>query len=107
MNKYLFPKELGQKWITALKSQEYTQGFGCLKMGDNYCAIGVLGDLAGVKVDSECYLAPLLPTDHELQMYLNAPVENHTFELEVSRLNDRNFDFEGLSKWLEENLELV
>jgi hypothetical protein len=107
MNNIIFPKELGQKWINALKSKEYNQGFGCLKMGDDYCAMGVLGDLLNVKVDSECVLSPLIPIDHEIQMYLNAPINNTTFELEVSRLNDKNFNFEGIAQWLEENLELV
>ena len=33
------------KWIEALLSEEYLQGKGCLKRGEEYCCLGVLTEL--------------------------------------------------------------
>ena len=35
-------KELKEKWLTALRSGEYKQGFNYLKKDDCHCALGVL-----------------------------------------------------------------
>lgn len=43
-----------EKWIAALKSGEYKQGTGCLRdADDNYCCLGVLGDIAGLEWSEE------------------------------------------------------
>lgn len=37
-------------WVAALRSDEYTQGAGCLKTADgNYCCLGVLCKIAGIQ----------------------------------------------------------
>lgn len=43
--------EIKKLWVEALRSGEYRQGKGCLRIkhhdgGDNYCCLGVLSDLA-------------------------------------------------------------
>jgi hypothetical protein len=37
--------EVKKKWLEALRSEEYTQGRGCLRRYDNYCCLGVLCDV--------------------------------------------------------------
>lgn len=39
--------ELKAKWITALRSGEYTQGQNYLKANGNYCCLGVLCEVYG------------------------------------------------------------
>lgn len=42
-----FTKEIKEKWLTALKSGKYKQGFSVLENKDNdtFCCIDVLGDI--------------------------------------------------------------
>jgi hypothetical protein len=35
------------RWVAALRSGKYEQGFGCLRRDDRYCCLGVLCDVAG------------------------------------------------------------
>ena len=35
-----------ERWVAALRSGEYTQGQGSLRILDSYCCLGVLADLA-------------------------------------------------------------
>lgn len=37
-------QEFAQKWSAALRSEQYTQGFGTMRKGDLFCALGVLVD---------------------------------------------------------------
>lgn len=39
-------REIKQRWINALRSGEYEQGFGQLNDGERYCCLGVLCDIA-------------------------------------------------------------
>lgn len=39
-------KEIAQLWSRALRSGEFSQGFGFLDLGDSYCPLGVLANLA-------------------------------------------------------------
>lgn len=44
-----------KRWLKALRSGEYKQGVGYLKNGDEFCCLGVLCDLAGVRwKDGSC-----------------------------------------------------
>lgn len=38
--------EIKEKWCQALESGEYKQGTGRLRVGNEYCCLGVLADLA-------------------------------------------------------------
>lgn len=38
-------QKLKDKWVTALRSGEYTQGRGGLRINDTFCCLGVLCDL--------------------------------------------------------------
>lgn len=39
-------KELGQRWVAALRSGKFRQGKRALREGDTYCCLGVLCELA-------------------------------------------------------------
>lgn len=45
--------ELKAKWIAALRSGEYKQGRGKLKRNDLYCCLGVLCEVADIKLVTE------------------------------------------------------
>jgi hypothetical protein len=46
---------LKAKWTAALRSGEYEQGKGFLRMEGSFCCIGVLGDIQGMDFDSRGY----------------------------------------------------
>lgn len=37
--------EVKEKWLQALRSGEYQQGYGQLRFGDEFCCLGVLCDI--------------------------------------------------------------
>lgn len=37
--------DIKQRWVEALRSGQYKQGSGCLKVNDSYCCLGVLCEL--------------------------------------------------------------
>ena len=40
-------KEIKKRWVKALRSGKYKQGFKALRINDTYCVLGVLCDLYG------------------------------------------------------------
>ena len=46
-------KEIKEKWINALRSEEYKKGSYALKNTDKYCCLGVLCDLVKDEVDGK------------------------------------------------------
>jgi hypothetical protein len=61
--------EVKSKWIAALRSGKYTQGFGRLRSGDDcYCCLGVLCDVAG----DGCWVADsIVPDPNHSVLYVN------------------------------------
>ncbi len=41
-------KRLKSKWVKALRSGKYKQGFGALKSDNSYCCLGVLCDVSNI-----------------------------------------------------------
>lgn len=42
-----------EKWLKALRSGEYKQGYGCLKSGDEFCCLAVLSDIYAKENNSQ------------------------------------------------------
>jgi hypothetical protein len=54
-NSVMMDQELKKKWIAGMESGEYKHCTGYLKSGDCHCALGVLADVAGLKIaESGC-----------------------------------------------------
>jgi hypothetical protein len=52
-------KELKARWVAALRSGKYAQGQGYLRVGDNFCCLGVLCDI----IDSKGWTPNTSPYD--------------------------------------------
>ena len=95
---------LVQKWIESLKSNKYKQGKFYLKNHDTYCATGVLGNIAKVKIDDATFLSDCNITD-ELRQILTCPVndkgEVRFLEWYVIDMNDGGKSFPEIAQWLE------
>ncbi len=51
--------EVKQKWVEALRSGRYKQGRRKLRVGDEYCCLGVLCDIAGTELDATWIPCPV------------------------------------------------
>ena len=107
MGTILFDKEIGQKWIAALRSGKYKQGFGYLKNQGCYCALGVLGVVCGYdqRLIGTILTPSIIHSGQRLYNYLTAPIEGNSFEAHIMWMNDNEKkDFYSIADWLEQNL---
>lgn len=116
MNNYSFPKELGEKWIAALRSGQYKQYQGRLynKETCGYCVLGVLGETMGIGdniLSQNTYLRHFT-NNKAVNSFLTAPIHiegEFTVEEYLTRQNDKKdnyWTFDQFANWLENNLEL-
>lgn len=117
-------KEVKQKWISALRSGEYKQGTGRLKREDEYCCLGVLCDLyikehknevsweekrltgyyfRGQQAEYGFHLPP------EVITWAGITSDNPNVHYEckcspLTKLNDRQVNFNTISELIEEQL---
>lgn len=108
-----FPKREGETWIHALESGEYTQRKECLKVGDTYCAMGVLGKILNIEMqDYEARaLVDFMPLFDPVSNALAAPIRFEDFTRPLHTviviMNDnRDMSFKEIAEWLKEQLDL-
>jgi len=120
-------KELFNKWIKALKSGKYKQTTDeLIKLdgdkeitehgvceGMNYCAIGVLAHVAGIKIEVEddavAFDGEYVDSNHELdgkglsKVGLDEEVQEKVIDLN----DDKGLSFKRIAAWLEKNRSKV
>lgn len=91
------------EWVAALRSEEYTQGTGYLRTGNEYCCLGVLCDLA---VKHDVIPAPVRSSDREsgihtsTEFYIYGPDDDTSYVslpkavAEWAELDERNPEVE-------------
>lgn len=114
-------KEHFDKWIKALRSGEYSQGFSVLKsQWDDYCCLGVGCAVAGIPIEEDQALPHLdfyhwlgveewrddgmrwrdgVPEDRETA--LGAKVDGVWWD--VATMNDQRMSFDEIADFLEAN----
>lgn len=108
--------KIKEKWVSALRSGEYTQGRNRLRDNNSFCCLGVLCDLAAEEnvgtwneldqfcIDDKYFTsAVLFPPEAVTQNW--AGFSNSDMEL-VSYLaenNDQGFSFTTIAEYIEEN----
>ena len=111
-----FTPELKRKWVKALRSGKYTQGFGYLKAKasdpinkDTHCCLGVLGEI--LPKEKYFYMKGkrvLNFTDGEiLSVCRISPFValNEKTEIKLMEMNDKkSMSFSEIADWIEENL---
>ncbi len=110
--------EIKQKWINALKSKEYQQGYEALRRDDKYCCLGVLCDIYVNETNDAKWSEKGLyfEREHSANSYLPEkiwewtglknpdPMINEKAET-LSSLNDRlQLNFEKIADLIERNL---
>lgn len=94
-------QEIKDKWISALESGEYQQGYGSYHKGDpeTYCVMGVLLDV----LKRESRLDEYVPQISYLMIAQHlVPCMYHVDEL--IDMNDRGMPFPDLAIWIKENV---
>lgn len=110
--------ELKRKWLEALRSGRYKQGRFALKRGDEYCCLGILCEVGGLREippkdrweDKSTFQswgnfnsALVLPRSFRDHCKISALEVEH-----LAGMNDRRgtctFNFTKIADWIEENL---
>lgn len=111
----MLKKDLKDKWVDALESGKYKQGFGFLRRkSGSYCSLGVLLDLAypflwyndGEDYNPAFQLATaeglLEPDDSELILEnLGLPLPE---QRQIVHFNDAGSSFKAIAQYIRENL---
>lgn len=109
---------LAKKWLKALRSGRYTQGFGCLRKKedglDEFCCLGVLCDISGIgawkneEVRGAVYYEALgdarrnvLPDSVQAAVGIS-----QNFMSELVALNDSGATFNTIAEQIEGRFEL-
>jgi len=105
-----------EKWITALRSNEYKQTQGFLHTSDGYCCLGVLCDLYAKEKDMEWEIeidGNIQSFDGKTMVFPESVVDwsgigNHTITTshyaKLIDFNDNGEDFSFIADYIEENL---
>lgn len=122
--------DLKAKWLTALRSDKYTQGQGFLRGGDDtFCCLGVLCEVAGFEwrdpTEEDDEAAGVFVTgesdgsehlNHDEYVALGLDDEqaaegdftfSETRSTRLSQMNDDGSDFSEIADWIEENVPVT
>ena len=107
-------KEIKEKWIAALRSDEYKQGRGYLRKNEEFCAMGVLCDVVSPESWEQIGLGYYVePGYYRMQLRtMSAPesvvsaAELHSADAQIiEQMNDDNkLSFENIADWIERRL---
>lgn len=103
-------QDLKDKWVAALRSGYYKQGFRRLRTFEyRFCCLGVLCEIAdNVQWDSECrytcngeVLGGFLSNKKNECYFINADKQ-----ATLSNMNDTGTPFPQIADWIEENIDV-
>jgi len=114
-------KELKEKWLAALRSGKYQQGYTYLSAHGKYCCLGVLCDIAGLEKTAETSFSTLfllkLPGEPATYMRHSFPEKaieffglNKAQHNDLIAMNDGHAEtgqhsFREIADWIEHNIE--
>ena len=100
--------EIKAKWVAALRSGEYQQGQGMLRLDGEFCCLGVLCDVSGIGkwTSTYCYMygagdieETCLPMSLRDRLGVGPDQEVH-----LMNMNDGGENFAGIADYIEEHL---
>lgn len=120
--KYRLPKEFGEKWLKALRSDEYKQVSGTLYNAatQGYCCLGVAcrieyplhylknskGDSFGLTINKGTGSDDLKYELHKIPEELKGNSHDNKLVGELTEMNDNDEkSFKDIANWIEENVE--
>lgn len=107
-------KDIADRWVAALRSGEYRQGKGALRIGDEFCCLGVLCDIVkddvGVEWDGGWFdgaagLLTGLVLSHTGMR--SAMGDRGGKRLPLTERNDRGASFSTIAKIIEQEWETL
>ena len=106
--------DIKQKWIEALRSGKYEQGFSVLKKNNRYCCLGVLCELHSKITNREWIQGEDGESYDDCDTYLpdvvvewaglNSDDPSVVDSLSLAQLNDVGQTFEQIAEFIEKNL---
>lgn len=106
--KYKLPKEITEKWVTALRSGEYGQTTRLLTdFNDNYCCLGVLCKTLNVSDEDIGYNNKSCIAFGQGSIVGIPKGLDEGLHKILTEMNDSGKSFSEIADWIEENVELV
>lgn len=109
--KYKLPKQIKDRWISALRSGEYEQGKMSLydKADNNFCCLGVLGKICKFKLDQledESFLYNLeeKPKGCSLPFFFRDKEVSADLQSKLAGFNDSGKSFNWIASYIERYL---
>lgn len=107
-------QEFKARWVAALRSGEYKQGYGRMRTGNRFCCLGVVCDLVDPSRWEEGDRGRHLYADlspHKLGWEGYPPKETAAsvglslrHMQDLAKMNDREFSFEEIADYIEREL---
>lgn len=102
-------KEIKDKWVEALRSGNYKQGYGNLQTGDSYCCLGVLCEIIPElkTMNAAAQLGAVLSVDAQIHVgFVDAITRDELFDQgKLIALNDTELaPFSAIADYIETNL---
>ena len=109
MKKYQLPKEFGEKWLVALRSDEYKQTKGRLCNNLGYCCLGVAGIINGYTKNDLGDFGVFNEAFSNMPQLLIGPKFDcrNLFVEHVTGMNDDGKPFSEIADWIEQNVEFI
>ena len=103
-----------ERWVKALRSEEYKQGDAALHYEDTYCCLGVLCDLVdpnGWDCTNGADHVERSMTRHQgfdsmpsTQVLIEADLDDHNAHTLAGLNDEQGWSFEQIADWIEEKL---
>jgi len=97
----ILTKKLKQKWIKALRSEDYAQGIGELHSEDKYCCLGVLEAIDEEIVSGSSSMLYQFPHFPEKSCVVGLPKK---IQEKLAGMNDAGDSFETIASWINKNI---
>lgn len=108
------PKELGNKWLRALRSGEYKQCQGRLSKDEGFCCLGVLESVVDGRVEDEGLPSMDWLREHKVEFLTMSGVPSRvpdviprekSFWDNIANINDSGKSFSDIADIIEANME--
>lgn len=115
------PKAFKRKWIAALRSSKYKQGYGKLKQKElihlegneeimTYCCLGVACEVVGAKINMKINPGLILDSRHiqgitKIPKLLYGDTSDNNIVHKLTEMNDRKqWSFKRIATWIDKHL---
>jgi len=96
--------ELKARWIAALRSGEFQQGYGALRSRSGHCCLGVLCEVASIEIDKNGGATIVGGKPDGYRALTNLGIDEEQQKQLYRRNDDRHHSFAQIADYIEANI---